>query len=158
MFGNPKPIPIEAYKCPVCDEIMYCSLEEATRHAKHPVDESPLPEGLLMVDGDKVCVVLGRGDFFSEDDEGPPHTLYQAMVRFSKTLKAYDSLMTGLDTRELKKQLKEGKYRLLSEEEFSQSRELVMGDEHGLARHGINEPIRTTPEVEALLSGNREAD
>ena len=114
--------PVEAYKCLVCNKMIYGSLTEAEKHAKMPVDENPLPEGLVLREkfgGDEwyhawFHVVLGKGELL---DHKKDHIIYQSTASFDR--EGFEHSIDGdIDSRELKDKLKTGVYDFINEDDY----------------------------------------
>lgn len=110
-----EPIKIEAYTCPVCEDVLYMDLEEARKKVNIHQD-TPLPTGFIYRDlkfdsirivRDILCLTQHNSEFPHSYD----HTAYSFR---GGTLEGTNKVV---NSREVKENLKKKQARLLTEKE-----------------------------------------
>jgi len=147
-MSKPKPISIEAYKCPKCKLIIEGTYEEAQKHVDVAVDR-PLPVGFIYEKGAFVCMVIDKGEVSSSENLKFNHAYLQ-------NSKSY-VFLTGeplrgsyeKNSKVVKKFLKEGAYSLLSLENFKIFKEKLKDISLG------KKLKRTTPSLEKLVASGK---
>ncbi len=142
MFKNNKPIPIEAYQCPHCDDIIEGSYETAEKHVNIVLDK-PLPEGLIIQDSSGFYhIISGEKGRISNQDHG---YLHRQKVYSSNTEHiSFELSLEGINSKELKENLKNGNYSLLTNEDFDKVKK-------NLPDYLAKGLTRIIPELEQLI-------
>ncbi len=166
-----EPVKVEAYQCPVCEEIVVGNYEKARTHANLPVIS--LPYGLVfyypcqrgeiihIIDSRGTFNNEGLGDFFRRDKS--PHSKSYSVKKWPLRITDinYDVCRRSCDinSEDFVKELIEGAkrkqagIRLCTPGRFERiekilSPELIDGSGEIL----VDKLIRTTPELEALVA------
>lgn len=157
-----EPEPIEAYRCPKCEKILVGTREEAQKHVDIPLDIK-LPKGFVYKEGQIMFRIIESGGRLGERSQ--PHC-------YTYRTRGYNTKSPGIGSRgfevgSLEQTLNIKRFMLfiqssgqkgcstLGEEEFNELRKKYqehMERHYTLYSKNSEELIRTTPELEALLT------
>ncbi len=148
---EPKPEKVEAYRCPVCSEIIVGDYEKASNHTRQSVHEE-LPVGLAYFSlgnfgGPKHYELITHRDLPKLDSlHSPVYSTRPFMIGCKEGIMRIVDTITTLS---FKEEFKERKIRLLTQEEleeFCRLNSTFLSD-----FRNIFTPVRTTPELEELV-------
>jgi hypothetical protein len=149
-----EPIPVQKYKCPVCNNTIEATLDEARAHCNQVVDD-PLPVGLAYAIYNKGYPRTyndgaPQGAHMIVEDKGITISHSRMYVKISLN-DSYPELTKGnLDSRDFRKKVVSGEYLIVTEKEFECLRG-SLAQWYG-ERVLFLPTVRTTPDLEQLVS------